>query len=223
VVPPGPGGARRWCVHAQWAAALRRPAARHIGAPSQPGTARRSETAPHKFRNTRSRADTLLMPMPSEPTSARPSRQSMDDLEFISHVRGVFVGMPSNPNRRQLVPVLRIFFMLLRISTGTADVFDLDPDRDGPSLRFTESSISRPTPMASSWSVRSDSRLAGCPFALTMTSPSSPAWSMPRSPACAAGDPGTARTTTTPSIPSRVATARSRLRCRYPGLERGRF
>ncbi|MEA2838089.1 MAG: hypothetical protein QOD89_2639, partial [Bradyrhizobium sp.] len=45
----------------------------------------------------------------------------------------------------------------------------------GRPLRFTESSISRPTPTASSWSVKSDNRLAGCPFALTMTSPSSPA------------------------------------------------
>ena len=44
----------------------------------------------------------------------------------------------------------------------------------GRSLRFTESSISLPTPTASSWSVRSDSRLAGCPFALTMMSPSAP-------------------------------------------------
>jgi hypothetical protein len=41
------------------------------------------------------------------------------------------------------------------------------------------------------------------PLARTMTSPSAPvACLTPRNPACAAGEPGTVRTTTTPSVPS---------------------
>ena len=121
------------------------------------------------------------MPTPSEPASARPMPEQGRGGIHRTHPVGICWD-GGQPTPRQLVPAPRIFFNSFASQLGRPMSSILTRTVDGPSLRFNESSISRPTPTASSWSVRSDSRLAGCPFALTMRSPSSPAWSMPRSP-----------------------------------------
>ena len=76
-----------------------RPVARHIWAPSRPDRARRSETAPHKFRKIqalRGRA-AHANAQRAEERQAEPREHGRFDLEFISHHLSGFIGMVQKP------------------------------------------------------------------------------------------------------------------------------